>query len=127
MVVPVTVVEYDHCKRQNPPYRSLDVHESPSSGYESFSGTPEAHEHQASTRHSHHHYDASAQSHEQHHRALPELRLIHDLKRPGSPTTVGRTPGHPHPQCSRRQLRIQAEQVQRVGARPPDPSCCARV
>ena len=68
------------------PYRSLDVHESPSSGYESFSGTPEAHEHQAeahATRH--HHYDASAQSHEQHHRASRPsyVSYMTDSKAPG--------------------------------------------
>ena len=71
MVVPVTVLlNTITVNDRTRPYRSLDVHESPSSGYESFSGTPEAHEHQAeahATRH--HHYDASAQSHEQHHRA----------------------------------------------------------
>jgi hypothetical protein len=101
------------------PYRSLDVHESPSSGYESFSGTPEAHEHQAeahATRH--HHYDASAQSHEQHHRASrPSYVSYMTLKRPGSPTTVGRTPGH-HASTMLREAPIcalQAEQVQRVG------------
>ena len=101
------------------PYRSLDVYDSPSSVYESFSGTPEAHEHQAeahATRH--HHYDASAQSHEQHHRASrPSYVSYMTLKRPGSPTTVGRTPGH-HASTMLREAPIcalQADQVQRVG------------
>ena len=66
----------------------------------------------------HHHYDASAQSHEQHHRASrPSYVSYMTLKRPGSPTTVGRTPGH-HASTMLREAPIcalQAEQVQRVG------------
>ena len=107
------------------PYRSLDVHESPSSGYESFSGTPEADEHQAEAHAArHHHYGASTQSHEQHHRASrPSYVSYLTLKRPGSPTTVGRTPGH-HVSTMLREAPIcapQAEQDQRVGrsAAPP--------
>ena len=68
------------------PYRSLDVHESPSSGYESFSGTPEAHEHQAEahTRHT----PSSLWCIDTIARATPsrkplELRLIPNSKAPG--------------------------------------------
>ena len=107
------------------PYRSLDVYDSPSSVYESFSGTPEAHEHQAEAHATcHHHYGASTQSHEQHHRASrPSYVSYLTLKRPGSPTTVGRTPGH-HASIMLREASVcapQAEQVQRVGrsAAPP--------
>ena len=107
------------------PYRSLDVYDSPSPVYESFSGTPEAHEHQAEAHATcHHHYGASTQSHEQHHRASrPSYVSYLTLKRPGSPTTVGRTPGH-HASIMLREASVcapQAEQVQRVGrsAAPP--------
>ena len=93
--------------------------------YESFSGTPEAHEHQAEAHATcHHHYGASTQSHEQHHRASrPSYVSYLTLKRPGSPTTVGRTPGH-HASIMLREASVcapQAEQVQRVGrsAAPP--------